>query len=104
METYLREFSTWETNEAWPTEALKAQAVISQTYAVLNRGRHGSPADCPPPPLQRPTAAAAERPATDAVVLRRTRGRVVMDRKKRLVSTVYHSCCGLDRKSAPERL
>ena len=101
VETYLRGVLHMETNEAWPTEALKAQAVISRTYAVLNRGRHGSRGYdlCATPHCQAYGGAAAERPATDAV-LRRTRGEVVMDRKKRLVSTVYHSCCGGSTESA----
>lgn len=101
VETYLRGVLHMETNEAWPTEALKAQAVISRTYALLNRGRHGSRGYdlCATPHCQAYGGAAAERPATDAV-LRRTRGEVLMDRKKRLVSTVYHSCCGGSTESA----
>ncbi len=101
VETYLRGVLHMETNEAWPTEALKAQAVISRTYALLNRGRHGSRGYdlCATPHCQAYGGAAAERPATDAV-LRRTRGEVLVDRKKRLVSTVYHSCCGGSTESA----
>lgn len=101
VETYLRGVLHMETNEAWPTEALKAQAVISRTYALLNRGRHGSRGYdlCATPHCQAYGGAAAERAATDAV-LRRTRGEVLMDRKKRLVSTVYHSCCGGSTESA----
>lgn len=101
VETYLRGVLHMETNEVWPTEALKAQAVISRTYALLNRGRHGSRGYdlCATPHCQAYGGAAAERAATDAV-LRRTRGEVLMDRKKRLVSTVYHSCCGGSTESA----
>jgi stage II sporulation protein D len=42
VEDYLRGVLKMETNPAWHLEALKAQAVISRTYALKNRGKYGS--------------------------------------------------------------
>lgn len=101
VEPYLRGVLHRETSEGWPTEALKAQSVISRTYALLNRGRHvRSGYDlCSRPHCQTYGGVADERSATDAV-LRRTRGEVLVDRRGRLVSAVYHSCCGGSTESA----
>ena len=101
VESYLRGVLRRETNEDWPTEALKAQSVISRTYALLHRGRHRpSGYDlCSRPHCQTYGGAAEERSTTDAV-LRRTRGEVLVDRRGRLVSAVYHSCCGGATESA----
>ena len=42
VESYLRGVLKIEVNPAWPMEALKAQAVIARTYALMQAGRHGS--------------------------------------------------------------
>jgi stage II sporulation protein D len=101
VEDYVRGVLLMETSDRWPVEALKAQSVISRTYALRNRGRHGSSGYdfCPSPHCQTYAGAAAERTSTDAAV-QRTRGEVLVDRKKQLVSTVYHSCCGGSTESA----
>ncbi len=39
LESYVRGILKMEMNEAWPMEALKAQAILARTYAVKNRGR-----------------------------------------------------------------
>ncbi|MBK8575578.1 MAG: SpoIID/LytB domain-containing protein [Elusimicrobia bacterium] len=101
VEDYVRGVLQMETSDKWPTQALQAQAVISRTYALRNRRRHGrSGYDfCSQPHCQTYGGAAAERKATDAAV-QRTRGEVLVDRKKKLASTVYHSCCGGSTESA----
>jgi stage II sporulation protein D len=101
VEDYVRGVLQMETSDKWPAQALQSQAVISRTYALRNRGRHGrSGYDyCAQPHCQTYGGAAAERALTDAAV-RRTRGEVLVDRKRRLASTVYHSCCGGSTESA----
>lgn len=42
VESYLRGVLKMEVNPAWPLESLKAQAIISRTYALNQIGRHGS--------------------------------------------------------------
>ncbi|MBL0058488.1 MAG: SpoIID/LytB domain-containing protein [Elusimicrobia bacterium] len=101
VEDYVRGVLLMETSDQWPVEALKAQSVISRTYALRNRGRHGSSGYdfCPSPHCQTYAGASAERKTTDAAV-KRTRGEVLVDRKKKLISAVYHSCCGGSTESA----
>lgn len=101
VEDYVRGVLQMETSDKWPAQALQAQAVISRTYALRNRGRHGrSGYDfCSQPHCQTYGGASAERQATDAAV-QRTKGEVLVDRKKRLASTVYHSSCGGSTESA----
>ena len=101
VEDYVRGVLQMETSDKWPAQALQAQAVISRTYALRNRGRHGrSGYDfCAQPHCQTYGGAAAERKTTDAAV-ERTRGEVLVDRHKHLASTVYHSCCGGSTESA----
>lgn len=101
VEDYVRGVLQMETSDKWPAQALQAQAVISRTYALRNRGRHGrSGYDfCATPHCQTYGGAAAERKTTDAAVARTT-GEVLVDKKKRLISAVYHSCCGGSTESA----
>ncbi len=42
LEDYLRGILKIEVDPAWPMESLKAQAILARTFAVRNRGRHGS--------------------------------------------------------------
>jgi len=42
VEDYLRGVLKMEVNPSWPMEALKAQAIISRTYALRHTGRHSS--------------------------------------------------------------
>lgn len=42
VESYLRGVLKMEVNPAWPLESLKAQAIISRTYALNQIGRHGT--------------------------------------------------------------
>jgi stage II sporulation protein D len=101
VEDYVRGVLQMETSDTWPAQALQAQAVISRTYALRNRGRHGrSGYDfCSKPHCQTYGGVSAERKKTDAAI-RKTRGEVLIDRKKQLATTVYHSCCGGSTESA----
>ena len=101
VEDYVRGVLQMETSDKWPAQALQAQAVISRTYALRNRGRHGrSGYDfCSKPHCQTYGGAAAERKTTDAAV-KKTQGQVLVDRKKKLATTVYHSSCGGSTESA----
>ncbi len=101
VEDYVRGVLQMETSSRWPEQALKAQSVISRTYALRNRGRHRSDGFdlCPTPHCQAYGGGRAERPVTDAIV-RATRGEVLVDRRRRLINTVYHSCCGGSTESA----
>lgn len=101
VEDYVRGVLQMETSDKWPEQALQAQAVISRTYALRNRGRHGrSGYDfCAQPHCQVYGGARAERPRTDAAV-KKTRSEVLVDRKGRLITTVFHSCCGGNTESA----
>lgn len=101
VEDYLRGILQMETSDKWPIQALKAQAVISRTYALRNRGRHGrSGMDfCRTPHCQAYGGATAERPLLD-VVVSDTQGEVLVDRRRRLISAVFHSCCGGRTESA----
>jgi stage II sporulation protein D len=101
IEDYVRGVLQMETSDKWPEQALKAQAVISRTYGLRNRGRHGrSGYDlCLTPHCQVYGGVAAERKKTDDAV-RATRGEVLVDPKKKLVTTVFHSSCGGSTESA----
>ncbi|MDR1138079.1 MAG: SpoIID/LytB domain-containing protein [Synergistaceae bacterium] len=41
LENYVRGILKMEMSSDWPSEALKAQAILARTYAVRNRGRFG---------------------------------------------------------------
>ncbi|MBL8022728.1 MAG: SpoIID/LytB domain-containing protein [Elusimicrobia bacterium] len=101
VEDYVRGVLQMETSDKWPEQSLKAQAVISRTYGLRNRGRHGrSGYDlCSKPHCQVYGGVAAERKKTDTAV-EQTRGEVLVDRKRHLVSTVFHSSCGGSTESA----
>lgn len=102
VEDYVRGILAREASPEWPLEALKAQAVVSRTYALRNRGRHGSDGYdlCSATHCQVFGGQSAEREETDRAV-EATRGRVALY-KGRLISTVFHSCCGGSTESAGE--
>jgi len=103
VEDYVRGVLQKETSDQWPLEALKAQAVISRTYGLVNRGRHGAGGYdlCAQTHCQVYGGASFERPAIDQAV-RKTRGQVLVNRDKKMVSTLFHSSCGGETASADE--
>jgi stage II sporulation protein D len=91
---YVRGILVRETSPRWPREALKAQAVISRTYALKNRGRHGSQGFdyCDEAHCQVYGGRAAEHDVTNAAV-ESTRNEVLLYNRE-VISSVFHSCCG----------
>ncbi len=78
MEDYLRGVLKMEVNPNWPFEALKAQAIISRTYAFRHMGRHSKDGYdlCNLPHCQVYRGVNAEDPLLDRAV-KETRGLVV---------------------------
>lgn len=78
VEKYLRGVLGYEINPQWPMEALKAQAVISRTYALTQMGRHeASGYDvCPNDHCQVYRGANVFHASTDRAIAQ-TRGQVV---------------------------
>lgn len=94
IESYLKGVLKMEVNPGWPMEALKAQAVVARTYALRNRGKHGSSGFdlCSGPHCQVYRGVNAEDPRlSKAVDL--TKGQVLQCRGT-LAVTPYHSDSG----------
>jgi len=94
VESYLKGVLKMEVNPGWPMEALKAQAVVARTYALRNRGKHGSSGFdlCSGPHCQVYRGVNAEDPRlSKAVDL--TRGQV-LQYNGALAVTPYHSDSG----------
>ena len=69
LEDYVRGVVSGESPSAWPTEALKAQAVAARTYAITTHaGRRASSTSTPTRARRSTAASAAETPSTDAAV------------------------------------
>jgi stage II sporulation protein D len=83
-------------------EALKAQAVVSRTYALASRGRHQKAGHdlCDLTHCQLYRGMAAERPDVEKAILE-TQGEVLRTRLGKLGSAYFHASCG-GATSAPE--
>ncbi len=94
VDDYVQGILVHEANPDWPAEALKAQAVISRTYALRNRGRHGQDGYdlCAEPHCQVYGGRSSERDVTNRIV-RETRGEAVLYQDEP-ITAVFHSCCG----------
>jgi len=94
IENYLRGVLKMEINPAWPREAIKAQAVISRTYALKHLGKHSKEGFdlCALPHCQVYRGVNAEDPVCDKAI-RETRGSVLTFQGK-LALTPFHSDCG----------
>lgn len=94
LEDYLKGVIKLEVNPAWPQEALKAQIVVSRTYALKNLGRHKEEGFdfCATEHCQRYGGINAEDPRTNHLV-ESTRG-VVLTYRGELASVVFHSESG----------
>lgn len=79
IETYLKSVVPEEMPTDWPQEALKAQSVAARSFALHNRGRHGSAGYdlCTTTHCQVYTGTGAERSSANAA-LRATRGEVLL--------------------------
>ncbi len=93
-ETYLRGVLKMEANPAWPTEALKAQAIVSRTYALRrisgSRGREYDVSDSVESQVYR--GVNAEDPRCDAAI-RSTHG-MVLSYGGTIAFTPFHSDSG----------
>ncbi|MBU2567819.1 MAG: SpoIID/LytB domain-containing protein [Elusimicrobia bacterium] len=94
IESYLAGVLPHEVNPAWDMEALKAQAVVSRTYAMSNLGKHKDDGHdlCNKVHCQVYAGAEGENSRTNRAV-ELTRGEVVTY-KGNLISAVYHASCG----------
>ncbi|MGQ0644630.1 MAG: SpoIID/LytB domain-containing protein [Elusimicrobiota bacterium] len=94
VEDYVAAILIHEASPGWPAEALRAQAVISRTYALKNRGRHKAQGFdvCDEVHCQVYGAKSSERDTTNRAV-QDTRGEVVLHRG-RVAGTFFHSNCG----------
>lgn len=94
LEDYLKGTIKLEVNPSWPPEALKAQIVVSRTYALKNLGRHKEEGFdfCTTEHCQRYGGINAEDPKTNHLV-ESTRG-VVLTYQGELASVVFHSESG----------
>jgi stage II sporulation protein D len=99
LEKYIIGVVTAESSTEDQPEALKAQAVISRTYALRNLGRHSAQGYdfCSTTHCQRYLAeggkeTAASRQAEKAVA--ETSGQVLLDGGGRLVDAYFHAICG----------
>jgi stage II sporulation protein D len=100
VDDYVKGILTHEVNPSWPPEALKAQAVISRTYALRNKNRHGRDGYdlCPEPHCQVYRGRAAERDTTNRAV--ESTAEQVVYHDGQMLSTVFHSNCGGSTENA----
>jgi stage II sporulation protein D len=94
IEDYLKGVVPKESNPAWPIETLKAQAVISRTYALANLGKHSSQGFdlCDETHCQVYGGATAESNLSNEAV-EETEGEVLLYDGK-FAQTVFHATCG----------
>lgn len=94
LESYLLGTVSKEVNPDWQAEALKAQAVVSRTYAIKSTGKHsGEGFDlCNETHCQVYGGVEAEDPRTSSAV-EATRS-MVLAYKGELCQTYYHAACG----------
>ncbi|MGQ9473448.1 MAG: SpoIID/LytB domain-containing protein [Candidatus Caldatribacteriaceae bacterium] len=94
LEDYLKGTIKLEVNPSWPPEALKAQIVVSRTYALKNLGRHKEEGFdfCATEHCQRYGGINAEDPRTNQLV-ESTRG-MVLTYQGGFASVVFHSESG----------
>ena len=85
-----------ESSVEMETEALKAQAVASRTYALLNRGRHASTGYdfCSTTHCQRFVDGNTSRTAIFRQAVADTEGEVLRDERGDLVQAYFHAACG----------
>ncbi|OGS21297.1 MAG: hypothetical protein A2252_08515 [Elusimicrobia bacterium RIFOXYA2_FULL_39_19] len=93
LESYLCGILTREVDPGWPEEALKAQAVVSRTFALKNIDRHKKEGFslCNEVHCQVYGGLEGEDERTNRAISK-TRGEVLVYNKI-LVNTVFHSCC-----------
>lgn len=100
MEEYVTGVLAAESSIETEMEALKAQAVVSRTFALKNRGRHAQEGFdfCSTTHCQRylPVENAVESSHASAAAgaVAATRGEVLLDGQGQLVDSYFHAACG----------
>lgn len=94
LEDYVAGILPREVNPKWPEESLKAQAVVSRTYALRNVRKHEADGFdlCSETHCQVYGGVETETPSTNAAVAE-TRGEV-MTFEGKLAQTLFFACCG----------
>jgi len=94
LEGYLYGILPREVDDGWKIEALKAQAVISRTYAVNNLTKHEKDGFnfCNTVHCQVYSGVESEKPETNKAV-NLTKGEILTYNGK-TVNSLYHACCG----------
>jgi len=94
LEHYLRGVLAAEAGSERQVEALKAQAVLSRTFAMKNRGRHANEGYdfCSTTHCQRFIHPSEQGLIADAV--NETKGEVLLDRNGKLADIYFHASCG----------
>lgn len=100
VEDYIKGTMKLELSPAWPVEALKAQIIVSRTYALKNLRRHEEEGFnfCATDHCQRYGGINAEDPVTNRLV-EETKG-LVLTYQNELASAVFHSESGGFTESA----
>jgi stage II sporulation protein D len=100
LETYLKGVLPEEMSSSWPLEALKAQAVVSRTYAVYNFGQfHNDGFDLAADPRSQVYRGLQHSdPRIDRAV-DETRGQVLTYHGE-ILNAYFHSCCGGHTRAA----
>jgi len=94
LEQYLRGVLKMEVNPGWPMESLKAQAIISRTYAIKHKGRHAKDGFdiCAKPHCQVYRGVNAEDSTLDRAI-KQTDG-MILKYGNDIASTFFHSDSG----------
>ena len=95
LEKYLYGVIGREMSSTWPTESIKAQAVVARTYALNSlRKQHGKDGFdlCDTTHCQVYDGIDAERPTVSAAI-DATKSEIIVHSKK-IADVFYHSCCG----------
>jgi stage II sporulation protein D len=93
LEEYLRGVVAGEASIEGEMEALKAQAVVSRTFALKNLGRHSHEGYdfCSTTHCQRYVAKSGNAAAR---AVAETAGQVLVDRQNQLIDAYFHAACG----------
>lgn len=94
VEDYLKGVLPWESNPDWPIEALKAQAVVSRTYAIFENIRNKDfPFALSSDVGSQVYAGKTIERASSNQAVEETRGEI-LTYKGKIFSTFFHSTCG----------
>jgi SpoIID/LytB domain protein len=96
LEDYLIGVLSAEASIENELEALKAQAIVSRTYALSNRGRHtGSGYDyCSTTHCQRFVFSPGQKRSAARRAIEATAGVVMLDNAAQLIDAYFHAACG----------